>query len=218
MKIRSTPRALRRNANGSRSPVGPRPIPNIPASVSSRSAAARARPGAVRGDRIAREAWKVRFLDGVGDRVRLSGIARVARPHVPLEVRELADHRGHEVALAERGRAHRVARLLRVEPRRAGDVPHEGRDPVGLGRHRPELLLEHEPFEGRPIVTEGFLAIGAHEVRRVFEPWPDDPLVARAHCVRAAALDVADGDERAQQATVVVLDRGSSAGAPGGWP
>ena len=53
-------------------------------------ASASARPAGGPRERVARETGKVRLLDGVRDRGRLPALARVAGPHVALEVRELA--------------------------------------------------------------------------------------------------------------------------------
>ena len=164
-------------------------------------------PGRGCGDRVPREARQVRLLDRVRDLVRLPARPCVARAHVPLEVRELADHGGDEVALVELGRAHRGGGLVRVEPGRARDVPGEGHHPVGLRGHRAEPLLEHDPVERGPEGGQGPLAVGAHEKLGVLEAGPNHPLVAGPDRVRLPALDVAEGDERSAQPPVLVLDR-----------
>ena len=179
----------------------------MPARVSSRSARARARPAGVPGVASPREAREVRLLDGVRDLVGLPALACVTGAHVPLEIGELADHGGDEVALAELGRAHRGGGLVRVQPGRARHVADEGRHPVGLLGHRSEPLLEHDPFERRAVVGKGPLPVGADEELRVLEAGPHHPLVPGPDRVRPAALDVAHGDERGPQPAVLVLDR-----------
>ena len=164
-------------------------------------------PGRGRGDRVARKARQVRFLDGFRDLAGFSVRACVAGAHVALEVGELADHGGDEVALVELRRAHRGGRLLRVEPGRARHVADEDRHPVGLRGHRAEPLLEHDPRECRPVGRQGLLPIGVDEERRVLEAGPDHPFVPGPDRLRPPALDVADGDEGSLQPAALVLDR-----------
>ena len=179
----------------------------MPASVSSRSARARARPAGVSGIASPAQARQVRLFDGVRDLVGLPALARVAGAHVPLEIGELADHGGDEVALAELGRARRGGGLVRVEPGRARHLADEDRHPVGLLGHRSEPLLEHDPLERLAVVGKGPLPVGADEELRVLEAGPHHPLVSGPDRVRPAALDVAHRDEGGPQPAVLVLDR-----------
>ena len=99
--MRSTPMAARRRPNGSRVPLGFWPIAKMPASVSSLSAIATAIADAAGRQRIAGAARQVVIANRLRDHGRLAVGERVVAAHDALQFRELADHRGQQVALGQ---------------------------------------------------------------------------------------------------------------------
>ena len=96
------PSADLRRPNGSRLPDGFLPIEKMPASESSLSATARICPSTDAGSAVSREARVVVITDGVGNGLRLAVCRGVVATHRALQLRELADHAGEQVAFAKR--------------------------------------------------------------------------------------------------------------------
>ena len=99
ISIRITPNAWRRRANGSLSPVGCCPMPNMPASTSSLSASASAVAISPLGQRVACKSRPIVLLDRVGHARILAVGERVVAPHDALKLGEFADHAGDQIGL-----------------------------------------------------------------------------------------------------------------------
>ena len=80
------------------------------------------------------------------------------------------------------------------------------RHPFRLGVQGAELALEDDVLESFQARFEAALAVGAEEIRGIAQPGPNDPLVALAHRLDVAALDVAHRDEVRHQRAVVAGD------------
>src|ERR1700733_13352457 len=79
---------------------------------------------------------------------------------------------------------------------------------AGAGRrpHRAELVVERDAIESGAQFGERLLAILLPEERRVGQARTHDALIAGSHHAGLRTVDIADGDEPRQQASVV-LDR-----------
>jgi hypothetical protein len=107
-RMRTTPCAARRSANGSREPVGIMPTPKQPRSVSSLSASATNLAGAMARDGVLHALRLVVIVDGLPDGVGLALHAGVEAAHHALQFGEFLHHLGGEIALG-RVRAARTA-------------------------------------------------------------------------------------------------------------
>ena len=156
------------------------------------------RAGRCRGQFIARAARQVMLAYRNGDGRRHAVGACVVLAHHALQFRELADHRGQEVALAEPGSAGDF-RWRGADHRR--QCRGERSDALGLGAERTELHLEGDAIERTQLLFQRRAPILLPEESRVSEARAHHALVAGAHHGRIAALDVAHGDEVRQQRT-----------------
>ena len=121
--------------------------------------------------------------------------------HHPLELGELPDHLGDQVALGERGGPLGQGR---VEAERPGDAARHPGDPAGTVEEGAEALLEHDPTEGLGAARERDRAVLLPEEVGVRQAGPHHPLVARAHRARVHALHVRHRDEVRQEPAVPV--------------
>ena len=147
-----------------------------------------------RGDRRLRE---VLLVDRAPDALGLPFRARVEPAHDSLQVRELLDHLGGEVALRE------LRRGLEVAPQFGR--PHELRqrasklhDSARLVAIAAELLLKEDVIEHRLALQQRLLAIGLPEKGGVGQPGVQNALVPLADQPLAVRVAVDDGQEMGQ--------------------
>ena len=65
-------------------------------------------------------------------------------------------------------------------------------------------MLEYDGFQPRPAVGKGGRLVIVEKEGGVTEPGPDDLFIARNDGLRAAALEVGDGDEQGQQLSLFI--------------
>ena len=161
-------------------------------------------PGARRREQVTRETRQVLLGQGGRHLVGFAVVQGVVAPHDALQLRELADHRGQQVAL---GQLRRPLRVGGISAGRAGNLHGERRDPRGLVGERAELRLEGDGGQRPPARFERRLAICRVEKGRIGQPRPHDPLVAGAHLRRIPAFDIGHGDKEGQERPVRRTDR-----------
>ncbi len=158
----------------------------------------------VEGKFVAREARQVLLAHRFADLGRLAIELGVVTPHQALQFRELADHRGQQVALADVGCAARE-RGVSADSRR--DVRGQRADSRGLVVQRAELGLEGHALERFAVRVQAVLAVRGPEEGRVAQPRAHHALVAGDHLRGVRALDVRHGDEPWHQPPVRVAHR-----------
>ena len=136
--------------------------------------------------RVGGAARRVVLADDVGHVGAHALRERVGAAHLALELRELADHQGDEVALREvraAGRGH-DRRLGELEQQ--ADLAGQALDALGLAEHGAEALLEDDAAELLPSLGERVASRSvAVEEARVGEAGAHHPVVAAADVVRA---------------------------------
>ena len=145
------------------------------------------------------------IADRVGHALRLALRGGVRAAHVTLELGELADHQGHEVALAEARRARDRRLALGVEAERVRDVPGEPLDALDLLAHRAEPVVKDDAAELLEPRVERRLLVLLKEEARVREARAHDAIVALRDEVRAVR-GVHDGEVRGEELAVAALD------------
>jgi hypothetical protein len=108
-------------------------------------------------------------LDRAGDRLRLTVVARVVRPHDPLELGKFPDHPGKQICLAEASGAMRrglvLAELRSEEARKA-------LNPIDAEELTAELVMEHDVCKVRYARLERHAPVLVIEELGVREPRP----------------------------------------------
>ena len=119
---------------------------------------------------------RIVFGDGPGD-LRLFAVGlRVVPAHDPLQLRELADHTGDEIRLAEPGgRTHPIHIGVRHGLR---NLDRQRRDPVDLVFHGPKARVEDDLAQRRDPALQTLLSVLIPEELGVGQARPQHPLIA----------------------------------------
>mmetsp|Transcript_5838 Transcript_5838/g.22820 ORF Transcript_5838/g.22820 Transcript_5838/m.22820 type:complete len:424 (+) Transcript_5838:342-1613(+) len=161
--------------------------------------------------RIAGKAGLVVVFDGDGDAVAQALVAGVVAAHDALQLGELADHVGQQVALGEPGgfldlaveHLELVVGLDRVGQRRHAELMHDRmgkrRDPLGALTLRAQLAVVDHLGQAGQAVFELFLAVLVVEELGVGEARAHDPLIALDDGAGVGRRDIADDEEVARQ-------------------
>ena len=145
-------------------------------------------------------------VDSLPDGLRLSLLARVEASHDPLELGELADHAGRQIAFRELRRPTH-GRFPGSALRR--DPGGEGLDPLALEPVASQLFLEEDTVEGRRPIPKRGLQVLAPEELRVAEAGDHDPLGSPLDMGLRVLRHVGRGDEARlahERKVVLVVD------------
>ena len=141
--------------------------------------------------------------DGRSDFSRLVFEHGVVTPHYALQVRELTDHAGDQIAFAQLRCAHGRS-LIALDAR--GDDAGQRCKAAHLVADRAQLGLKRDFVQCRYAAGQRLGLVLRIEERGISKPRPHHALVARPHGLRIGAVDVADGDEPRQQCALAVFD------------
>ena len=127
---------------------------------------------------------------------------RVVAPHDALQLGKLTDHGRQQIGLREVGRG----RDVRARADLVSDGHRQGFDACGLVRITAELCLERHSLELGGTLLERHLAVLIPEKGGIPQTRTHHALIALAHLVGIAALDVAHRHEAAGERAIRSLD------------
>ena len=197
------PWACRRSAYGSCDPVGTRPTPRQPTTVSILSAMARIDSLRRPGELVLRAPRQVLLPNGSGHGGALAGAQRVRLADDALKLGKLPDHTRRPDPSSTR-RAARTAAARTGAGAGRGQVLGQRLHSLGLLEQASQPLLEDHRGQPGQSIRRGGLQILAEVEVGVRKASADDPLVATPDLGRIAAWHVGDGHEEGGQASVGV--------------